>query len=354
MIFGKDKKFMNRKTIEKMYEKFPRLQIGVVGDFVLDKYLTVDTALNEPSLETCLTAYQVVETRQYPGACGTITNNLGEFGIGGIYAVTFVGKDGAGFELKEELIRRRVQLDYVLETDRMITPSYVKPMMRTGSLETESHRLDIKNFHHTPKELEDRMVSMLDEVFQRMDGVIILDQMVENNCGVITDRVRERLIELGESYGDKLIFADSRSRIHLFRHVVVKCNNHEICRGIYPDLTGTPSLDMVTECAESIHRQNGKPVFVTIGKGGILTFGSQGNARVPTAEIPGPLDICGAGDAVTAAALSALLTGCNEIEAAFFANMVASVTIRKLGITGTATYDEIMETYETYFLQLPW
>ena len=196
---------------------------------------------------------------------------------------------------------------------------------------------------------------MLDEVFDRMDAVIILDQMVESNCGVITDRVRLKLIELASTHMDKIIYADSRSKIHMFKKMSIKCNNYEACRAFYPELDGEPDGDMVTECGSRLFKQNAKPVFVTMGKNGIMTYGDKGIVVVPTEDVPRPYDICGAGDSVSASVVSCLAAGADEVEAAFMGNMVAAVTIRKIGVTGTASLEEVLETYDGWFTETePW
>lgn len=346
---------MKRERIIELFSKFRGLKIAVVSDFVLDKYLRIDTRLNEPSLETPLDAFQVVATRQYPGAGGTIANNLASLGVE-VYPVTFIGDDGNGYELKREMKTRGFKFDYIVETDEMITPSYVKPMMWEGEGdETESNRLDIKNFKTTPADLEQSILDMLDEVFEKVDAVIILDQMVESNCGVVTDKVRARLIELGAEHMDKVIYADSRSKIHMFEKMSIKCNNYEACKAFYPELEGEPGEDMVLECGSRLFEQNGRPAFVTMGKNGIMTFGNKGIVVVPTEDVPRPYDICGAGDSVSASVVSSLAAGADEVEAAFMGNMVAAVTIRKLGVTGTATLDEVLDTYDGWFMETtPW
>ena len=55
----------------------------------------------------------------------------------------------------------------------------------------------------------------------------------------------------------------------------------------------------------------------------------------------GPIDIVGAGDAATSGIVTALLAGADELEAAELGNLVASITIRQLGTTGTATPDQL-------------
>ena len=58
--------------------------ITVFGDFCLDKYLYIDAARDELSVETDLVAYQVTHQKMYAGAGGTITNNLRALGALGL------------------------------------------------------------------------------------------------------------------------------------------------------------------------------------------------------------------------------------------------------------------------------
>ncbi|MGL4553860.1 MAG: PfkB family carbohydrate kinase, partial [Gemmataceae bacterium] len=55
----------------------------------------------------------------------------------------------------------------------------------------------------------------------------------------------------------------------------------------------------------------------------------------------GPVDPVGAGDSTTAGILCALAAGLCLTDAAAFGCLVASVTVRKIGTTGTASPDEL-------------
>jgi bifunctional ADP-heptose synthase (sugar kinase/adenylyltransferase) len=59
--------------------------------------------------------------------------------------------------------------------------------------------------------------------------------------------------------------------------------------------------------------------------------------------IRGPIDIVGAGDAVTANLVAALAAGATLSEAVELANAAASVVIHQLGTTGTASVSQIAE-----------
>lgn len=340
---------MERNRVIELITNFKNISIAVIGDYFLDKYLVIDTSLNEPSIETGLTAYQVTNKRLYPGASGTVCNNLASLGVGSIYAVGFIGTDGNGYELKKQLDQIGVKRNYLFESNKMVTPTYIKPMMLKEGKETESNRQDIKNFKKTDAKVEKQIIDCLDEVFINNDAIIILDQMVENNCGVITTKVRDRIIELSAIYKDKIIFADSRARIHLFKDISIKCNNFEVCKVFNNNLKGEPDYKETLISGQKLYKNNKKPAFVTMGKEGIITFGKMGILKTPSVDVPRPYDICGAGDSVTASIVSTLAAGGNQAEAAFIGNVVAAITIRKIGITGTATLDEVLKTYDDYF-----
>src|SRR5581483_3450025 len=133
----------------------------------LDRYLDLDAALTEPSLETGLDAYQVVNVRSSPGAAGTVINNLAALGVGRIYPIAVVGDDGEGYELRQALDRLPAvdSCGLVLTSDRR-TPTYVKPMLHEkGNPPHELNRIDIKNRRPMPEALDVQIQSKLVEIW---------------------------------------------------------------------------------------------------------------------------------------------------------------------------------------------
>src|SRR5207253_4210745 len=191
--------------IEHILATVPHRTVGLVGDLFLDRYLDIDPARDEPSVETGLTAYQVAGVRSYPGALGTVLNNLAALGVGRIYPISVIGDDGEGYELQQALRKvPAVDLGGLVTTADRRTPAYTKPMYGTKEL----NRLDIKNRTPTPSSVEHTILKLLDERWPRLDALIVLDQVSEDDCGVVTKRVRERLAELGEGEPGKFVLAD--------------------------------------------------------------------------------------------------------------------------------------------------
>jgi bifunctional ADP-heptose synthase (sugar kinase/adenylyltransferase) len=100
---------------------------------------------------------------------------------------------------------------------------------------------------------------------------------------------------------------------------------------------GSLDLTKITKVASDLARQNGRPVFVTLAERGIVGAAPDGTAeRVPALPVRGPIDIVGAGDAVTANLATALSSGASVKESIELAAVASSVVIHQLGTTGTA------------------
>jgi len=317
----------------------------VVGDFFLDKYLIIDRRLSEVSLETGLEAYQVVDTRCSPGAAGTVTSNLRALGVK-VTVLGVIGDDGQGYELKRGLTERGVDIEPLIERADRFTPTYTKPMVReSDGREHEIQRLDIKNRSPLPADVEDVVIGHLRALVPQVDGVIVADQVPEVNCGVITDRVRVEIGELALRHPGVVFVADSRARIGLFRHVIVKPNAREAILAVRPDWLGETNLELARECGAELFRRNRKPVFLTVGDQGVLLFTEAGCEHVPAVPVSGEIDIVGAGDSVMAGIVSALCSGAEPDEAALLGNLVASITIQQIGTTGIATPAQVRDRF---------
>ena len=92
-----------RSRFNAIVERYSGLRIAVLGDFCLDRYLEIDPARQETSLETGLPVHNVMKVRAEPGGAGTIVNNLAALGVGTILPVGLVGDDGEGYELSRAL-----------------------------------------------------------------------------------------------------------------------------------------------------------------------------------------------------------------------------------------------------------
>jgi len=317
-----------------LLERFPRQTVLVVGDFFLDKYLDLDPALSETSLETGLEAYQVVRVRCYPGAAGTVVNNLRALEVN-VVVLGVIGDDGEGDDLLRALGRIGVDPAGLLRVPSRFTPTYLKPMLaQPGAPARELNRLDTKNRTPLPPEVEAEVITRLRALLPQVQGVVISDQATEANCGVITDGVRAELAALAAAHPAVPLAADSRGRIGLFRQVIVKPNAHEAAAA-----TGLPDP---TAAGRELRRRTERPVVVTHSDQGVFVFDQAGEQHVPAVPVTGPIDVCGAGDSTMSGIIATLCAGGTLAEAALVGNLTASITIQQLGVTGTASRPQVL------------
>jgi rfaE bifunctional protein kinase chain/domain len=334
---------LSNSLIDQILDRLPSLTIGVLGDLFLDQYLFCDGSLTEPSIETGLDAYQVTKIVNSPGAAGTVLNNLVGLHVGKVKIVSFIGTDGRGYDLKQELIKRKVDLSYLLETPFRLTPTYTKPMLATSKDTAgqfrELNRIDIKNRTATPSSVEDFFLQSLAKLWQEVDALIVLDQVSEANCGVVTERVRHELAKLGESEPTKLLLADSRENIGSFQNCWTKPNLQE-CRRAIGMLDGSETDQALAVATLAI--QTCRPVFCTNGEQGILLAEAASTEpskvqHIPCYPVSGPIDPVGAGDSTSAGIVCGYAAGANLSQATAFGNLVASITVQQIGTTGIAT-----------------
>jgi bifunctional ADP-heptose synthase (sugar kinase/adenylyltransferase) len=324
---------LSDELIEQILTTIPNKTIGVLGDLFLDRYLDIDASLNELSIETGLYAYQVVQVRSYPGALGTVINNLVALGVGRIYPISIIGDDGEGYELKQALQKMpQVHLGGILTCEGRRTPTYTKPMLKEkDQAPRELNRLDIKNRTKTPSGLEDMLMALIDEAWPQLDALIVLDQVSEEDCGVVTKRVREYLTEIAKKDREKFVLADSRRQIGKFHEVSVKFNEREW------DSDFSPS-----GIFRKVERKEWRNVFHTRGEQGMWLLLEDGYSNtIPPYPVQGPIDIVGAGDSCSAGITSAIVAGADCEHAAAFGNLIASITIQQIGTTGSASPEQV-------------
>ena len=333
---------MDRRCLEQLFSRLKQKTVLVVGDFFLDRYLMIDPAKDEPSLETGLTAYQVVEVRNSPGAAGSVADSLAALEIGHVMALSLLGDDGAGYDLRRELHRRGINTEAMIIDDRLRTPTYTKPMRQQGEGDVELNRLDIKNFSPTPPDIVDKIAARLAALAPKVDGIAVIDQVAEAECGVVTTALRQHLTQIAQTYPDLPIIVDSRARAWQYRNVMLTPNAQEVLAGRGGYESEEVDDGQLAAVGQELYSQAGRPVFITLGSRGQLVITKSRSSLVPTIFVPGPIDVVGAGDSAMAGILAALMSQREPIDAAKLGNVTASITIQKLGTTGTASPAEVL------------
>jgi rfaE bifunctional protein kinase chain/domain len=333
---------MNEQRFQEITAKYPRLRIAVVGDFCLDRYLEIDPAKSEVSIETGLQVHNVVNVRSQPGAAGTILNNLVALGIGAITPVGFCGQDGEGYELLAAMATQSgVCLDHFLQTPHRRTFTYCKPLvLEPGRPPRELNRLDSKNWDATPEPVRRVLRDSFDAVAESSDAVVLMDQVDLADTGVVTSDLLSAVGGKAKLHREVLMIGDSRRSLKNWPPVLLKMNNAEL--STLTRLPPSDSIEAIKMSAMNLARAHARPVFITLAERGIVGAEPEGPIKhQPAFPVRGAIDIVGAGDAVMANLTAALAGGATLSEALELAMAAASVVVHQLGTTGAARVEDL-------------
>jgi len=385
--------------LEEILQRVCASRVAVFGDFCLDAYWELDASAEELSVETGLPVRRVRRQRYSLGGAGNVAANLVALGAGAVRAVGLVGVDPFGGWMRQMLAELGVEVTGLLTGPAdWQTPVYGKPLVggveqnrldfggcnamdaggtpsprgagvspaRAGSvpparngedgLASSSDQLhDTHSAGETPAprlSTMDALAAALDEAAGCCDAVILNQQILAGvSPPAMIGRIN-RVVERHEARrcrgeGRCVFLADSRDFGQWYRGVVLKTNAHEALRMLgRPRAVGErvgPSE--AAAAAGELHARTGRPVFVTRGEFGLAVADGGAVREVPAVAVPGPIDPVGAGDTAVAAIAAVLASGGDVLTAAKLANLAASVTVRKLRTTGTASPAELLAEF---------
>lgn len=329
---------LTKNEVREITDNIKKCKIGIIGDFCVDIYWHADMTLSELSRETPHYPLPVTAEKTSMGAGGNVAANLAALKPQEIYAISLIGDDWRGMLLKKLIRESGINDEYIIETENRFTNAYCKPM-RHGISATvyEDPRLDFENRAPINEETENKVIQYLRELAKKVNVLCVADQF---RYGIVTDKVREEIISLAKN--GLTVICDSRYNIGKYTSCILKPNEVECWRAVYGnDGFINAGENEFLKAADSLAIRNNARVFCTLGdKGSYVTDGNNGE-RIGAKALSGELDICGAGDTSLSAFSLAVTAGAPLNKAAALAGLASAVTVKKIGMTGTASAEEI-------------
>ncbi len=327
----------NPDWLEKALAHVSETRVAVFGDFCLDSYWLIDTDDSELSVETGLPLRRVREQRYSLGGAANVVANLAALGVETIKAAGLIGDDLYGGQMQRMLHDLGVDTSGLLTSQRdWQTMAFGKPCIG----DEEQNRVDFGGFNEIAKDSIRALMDVLDRIADEVD-IVILNQQVP--AGVSPPEAIEQINSVIARHPKCHFIVDSRHRPELYEGAMLKINAHEAASfiGQPRDLDERVTAEESRQYAEAIQRKTNRTIFVTRGENGIVVADSSGIREVPGIQVIERVDPVGAGDTTVAALAAALGSGGDSLDAAKLANIAASIIVRKIQTTGTATPEEI-------------
>jgi D-glycero-beta-D-manno-heptose-7-phosphate kinase len=323
---------------------FPRQTIGVVGDFVLDEFVSGE--ISRVSREAPVLILRHLRSEAYLGGAANAVNNLAELGAR-VLAVGVVGDDECGAKLLELFRRKGVNITGIVRAPNWTTTTKTRYLAGwSHTTEQQVLRVDREAKGTLPESIERTIASKAQRAAKQADAILVSDYGLGSAPPALVRKLSAKRLTL-----------DSRYRLLEFRGagITAATPNEPEIEAAYGTQVGT-NLGKLEELGDRGLRELGiEALLVTRGKDGMTLFEADSNAgrsaRKPPRHIPihgsdTPVDVTGAGDTVIAAFTLALAAGATYLEAAHLANYAGGIVVMKRR-TATVTRAELESVLRT-------
>lgn len=314
--------------IEALLEAIADVRVLVVGDVMLDRYIT--GSVDRISPEAPVPVVRVESEASALGGAANVAANVAALGARCVVAGC-AGKDTDG-----EVLRRALE-DLGVGTDGLVLTKERPTTVKTRIL---ARRQQVVRFDH---EIEDDaspgLADALAETIAALGADVDVVVMEDYNKGVLVPSVIGTALETAARTGAPTVVDPKRRNFFEYRGATVfKPNAKELADAlgafIHPDEAAwMEATRKRLACAN---------LLLTLGERGMaLQTADEEHVRVPTAA-RAVYDVSGAGDTVTAMMAVALAAGASSPEAALLANHAAAIEVGKAGVA-TVSPAELLE-----------
>jgi rfaE bifunctional protein kinase chain/domain len=317
---------------------FPRQSICVIGDFVLDEFVSGE--ISRVSREAPVLILRHRHREFYPGGAANAVNNLVDLGAR-VFPVGVVGDDEGGRTLLDYFRRKQVNVGSLVRAHGRVTPTKTRYLAGwTHTTEQQVLRVDREPVEPLPASAQEAIQKKAIRAARRADAVLISDY----GLGAVTPPLVGKLKA-------KHLTLDSRHSLLEYRDagIIAATPNEPELEAAYSARVGTDNSKLEELGRRAMRDLGLEALVVTRGKDGMAVFERGDLNRAANGNAPryisiygsnAPVDVTGAGDTVIAVFTLALAAGASYIEAAHLANYAGGIVVMKRR-TATVTRAEI-------------
>lgn len=334
---------MTAARLDEILKNMEKLHIGVLGDVCVDIYWHADMTKSSLSRETPMFPLPIYKEEFSLGAAGNSAVNLKALGVR-VSLCSLIGDDWRALLLLRAAQAKNISTDFLITEPGLVTSAYCKPM-RHGISSTvyEDARLDFANFHSYGAETRQKIISSIKKLARECDALVVVDQL----AFLVNEAVRGEINSL-----DLPVFVDSRNHIGEFHHCIIKPNESEAFKALYPNLPEplSHSGDEIMAMGAKLVQKHPAGVIITAGEKGTYWFKDSESLYTATHPASPPVDVVGCGDNFMACFAAALTAGASVQEASILGNLGSGVTVKKIGTTGSSSPEELRHIHREHYL----
>ena len=331
------KRTKEQQRLQRILSWFPRVQILVVGDVMMDRSILGKVSRISPEAPVPV---MVVEREDFDlGGAANVAHNIHSLG-GKVSLCSVVGDDENGKKMLGRMAETGIQ------TEGIFTEQGRRTTVKTRIIAHHPHhqqlvRIDRETLDHPGVSTLRNLGKFLATNIEKVDGIIISDY----GKGLLTRKLIQDIIRRARK-SKKLIMVDPKVKnfFSYKRATVITPNMQEVSDAARVSVGDRPSLERVGR--KLLRRLKCEVLVITRGEEGMTIFEPR-REPIPVPTVAKEVfDVTGAGDTVIGTMALALGAGAGVIDAANLANCAAGVAVGKRG-TATVTREELMRAIQS-------
>lgn len=313
-------------------ESFSRMRVLIIGDVMLDEYLTGDADRISP--EAPVPVVRVEGEKVLVGGAGNVSRNITALG-GKAFLVGVRGSDTSGRTLEKCLHEDRVAFSLLTLEGR---PTTVKT--RVLARQQQVLRIDREYTSPLPSSDVQAILGLAAEYLPDCGAVVISDY----GKGMVSAEFMQGLCAMVKASGRAIpVLVDPKPQnFSLYAGVsILTPNAKETGESVHMPVSSEAEIILA---GQAIMRELGCPhLLTTLGSKGMAVFESPEKIwHIPTSARQ-VFDVTGAGDTVIATLALGLAAGLPLVHSCLLANYAAGIVVGLVG-AGVATPDQISES----------
>ncbi len=327
--FARNEAYMDRhqfnwSDLDNVLKQFQKLKVTVIGDVIVDEYITCDAVGMSQEDPTIVVTPLGVEL--YLGGAGIVAAHASNLGAE-VSFFSVSGKDDIVTFINEKLISSGVKAHLYQDESR---PTILKQRYRSSG--KTLLRVNHLRQHPISRELQEKIMENFIDMIPEQDLIIFSDF----NYGCLPQPLVETIVSECRQKNVMMV-ADSQSSSQIgdvsrFEHMMLLTPTEREARLALKDFES--GLVVLAEKLRT--RSKAKNVFITLNKEGLLIHADDLNkAHYLTDRIDAmnkiPVDPAGAGDSLLTASAMALASGADIWQSAYLGSVAAACQVGRNG-----------------------
>lgn len=312
---------VSQNITEFLHSTLPKLNIAVVGDVMVDRYVFGDVSRISP--EAPVPVNRVTNVKEVLGGAANVASNLANLECQ-VHLAGVAGDDEHWMMLKKLLIENRISIEGILQSKERSTTT----KMRILGDRQQMLRLDFEEVKPVVNEEEVFFVNWLTKLCERgLDGLVVSDY----GKGVCTPTLIAKLIAIAKTYNVPIIVDPKGKDWHKYEGATfITPNVKELSECVGYTVPNTND-DIVLAAHQIIDTYDIEYVVATRSAEGITVVNRAGNVWHSEATKQDVFDVSGAGDTVVASFITSIAGKLSMRAALFVSNAAAGIVVSKVG-----------------------